>query len=38
VSESDAPGEAPVKNVVVSETLSGNTRRFARLRLIRVAQ
>lgn len=38
VSESDSPGEAPVKNVTVSETLSGNTRRFARLRLIRVAQ
>ncbi|MCF7787104.1 MAG: PQQ-dependent sugar dehydrogenase [Prosthecobacter sp.] len=38
VSESDASGEAPVKNVIVSETLSGNTRRFARLRLIRVAQ
>ncbi|MFZ2277075.1 MAG: PQQ-dependent sugar dehydrogenase [Prosthecobacter sp.] len=38
VSESDAPGEAPVKNVTVSETLSGNTRRFARLRLIRVSQ
>jgi hypothetical protein len=38
VSESDAPGEAPVKNVAVSETLSGNTRRFARLRLIHVTQ
>lgn len=38
VSESDAPGEAPVKNVTVSETLSGTTRHFARLRIIRVAQ
>jgi len=38
VLESDAPGEAPVKNVTVSETLSGNTRHFARLRLIHVAQ
>jgi glucose/arabinose dehydrogenase len=38
VSESDAPGESPVKNVNVSETLNGNTRRFARLLLIRVTQ
>lgn len=38
VSESDSPGEAPVKSVIVSETLSGNTRRFARLRLIHVTQ
>ncbi len=38
VSESDAPGESPVKNVNVTETLSGNTRRFARLLLIHVTQ
>lgn len=38
VSESDVSGEAPVKNVTASETLSGSPRRFARLRLLRVTQ
>jgi multisubunit Na+/H+ antiporter MnhB subunit len=38
VSESDAPGESPVKNVNVTETLNGNTHRFARLLLVRVTQ
>ena len=38
VSESDAPSETPLKNVNVTETLIGNTRRFARLRLIRITQ
>jgi hypothetical protein len=38
VSEADAPGEAPVKNVIAGEALSGNVRRFARLRILRVPQ
>ncbi|MBB5032189.1 PQQ-dependent sugar dehydrogenase [Prosthecobacter vanneervenii] len=38
VTETDAPGESPVKNVTAAETLSVNPRRFARLRIIRVAQ
>ena len=38
VSESDAPGETPLKNVNVTETLSGNTRRFARLLIVRATQ
>jgi len=38
VSEADAPGESPVKNATAAETVSGSTRRFARLRLIRVTQ
>lgn len=38
VSESDALGESPVKNVTVTETLSSSPRRFARLRVTRAAQ
>lgn len=38
VSESDAPGESPVKNVIATESLSSSPRRFARLRITRTAQ
>jgi hypothetical protein len=38
VSEADAPGEAPVKNVTANESFVGSTNRFVRLRVTRVPQ
>ena len=38
VSEADAPGESPIRNVTASESLGSSTKHFARLKITRVLQ